>query len=186
MEDEKIIALYFERDETAIRHTCEKYGRRLRTLSYGIVGDMQTAEECENDTYVEAWKAIPPHEPKDYFYEFLARMTRHLSLNCCRSRSRLKRKAFLCELSAELEQCIPASDDWERRIDDMVFGEVLNSFLASLSEEKRGLFLRRYWYLDSIAEIAKRFGFSESKVKTALCRIRRQLKQELEKEGISL
>ena len=186
MEDSKIIDLYLGRDEAAVRHTSEKYGNRLRSLAYGIVNDPQTAEECENDTYMEAWSAIPPHEPRSYLYAFLARITRHLSLNCCRSRSRLKRSAFLCELSAEMEQCIPAPDDVECRIDDLAFAEAINGFLASLGEEKRNLFIRRYWYLDSVAAISRRFAFSESKVKTILYRCRRQLRTHLEKEGYML
>ena len=101
MDDRSIVALYLRRDETAIRQTAEKYGSRLRALAYGIVNDLQTAEECENDTYMEAWHTIPPHEPSDHFYAFLARITRHISLNCCRDRSRLKRSAFICELSVE-------------------------------------------------------------------------------------
>lgn len=111
MDDRGIVALYLRRDETAIRQTAEKYGSRLRTLAYRIVNDLQTAEECENDTYMEAWNTIPPHEPSDYFYAFLARITRHISLNRCRDRDRLKRSAFICELSAEMEQCIPAPDN---------------------------------------------------------------------------
>ena len=111
MEDERIIELYMRRDEAAVRRTAEKYGRRLRTLSMGIVGDWQTAEECENDAYLEAWNSIPPHEPKGYFYAFLACITRRLSLNRCRERGRLKRSALVGELSAELEQCIPSPDE---------------------------------------------------------------------------
>lgn len=186
MDDDKIVELYLLRDEAAIRQTDVKFGRRLRALSYGIVGDWQTAEECENDTYMEAWNRIPPHEPGSYLYQFLARIDRHISLNCCRDRSRLKRNAFVCELSEELEQCIPAPDDVECRIDDLAFGEAINGFLASLDEEKRNLFIRRYWYLDSIAALSSRFAFSESKVKTALYRCRRQLRAHLEKEGYTL
>ena len=107
MDDSGIVELYLNRDEAAIARTSEKYGQRLRSFSLGIVQDLQTAEECENDTYVEAWSSIPPHAPRDYFYAFLARITRHLSLNRCRERSRLKRSALVSELSAELEQCIP-------------------------------------------------------------------------------
>ena len=106
MDDNKIVELYLMRDEAAIKQTTAKYGSRLRSLSYGIVKDPQTAEECESDTYMEAWNTIPPHEPRSYLYAYLARITRHISLNCCRDRSRLKRNTFLCELSAELEQCI--------------------------------------------------------------------------------
>ncbi len=183
MDDERIVELYLLRDEAAIRYTAEKFGKRLRVLSGRIVGDQQTAEECENDTYLEAWNRIPPHEPGGYLYAFLARIIRHISLNCCRDRSRLKRRAYICELSAEMEQCIPGPDDVECRIDDLAFGEALNGFLGSLDEEKRNLFVRRYWYLDSIAELSGRFAFSESKVKTTLHRCRRQLREHLEKEG---
>lgn len=186
LDDNRIVELYLLRDETAISQTNEKYGSRLRSLAYSIVEDRQTAEECENDTYMEAWNSIPPHEPRSYLYAFLARITRHISLNCCRNRSRLKRSAFLSELSTELEQCLPAPDDTACRVDDMVLAEVLNAFLGTLSEEKRNIFLRRYWYLDSVAAIAKRFSLSESKVKTTLFRCRNLLREHLEKEGYPL
>lgn len=186
MDDSKIIDMYFERDESAIRYTSEKYGKRLRSLSYGIVRDMQTAEECENDTYTKAWCAIPPHSPKDHLYAFLARITRHISLNCCRDRTALKRSAHLCTLSTEMEQCIPSPDDCECRLDDLAFADMINGFLSSLTVEKRGIFLRRYFYLDSIAEISKRFACSESKVKTTLSRCRDRLRAYLEKEGYIL
>ncbi len=186
MDDAKIIELFFQRDEMAIGYTSEKYGRRLRSLSYGIVQDILTAEECENDTYMDAWNSIPPHCPKDYLYAFLARIIRHVSLNCCRDRSRLKRSAFICELSDEMEQCIPAPDDCSCRLDDLIFADVLNRFLSSLTSEKRSMFLRRYWYMDSISDIAKRYHCSESKVKTTLFRTRKQLREFLEKEGYTL
>ena len=186
MEDSKIVELYLLRDETAIKQTAEKYGKRLCALAYGIVMDLQTAEECENDTYMEVWSAIPPHEPRTYFYAFLARITRHISLNCCRDRSRLKRSAFISELSAEMEQCISAPDDTQCRIDDMMLNQAINGFLGKLDEEKRNIFIRRYWYLDSIAAISRRFALSESKVKTTLFRCRNQLREHLEKEGYTL
>ena len=186
MDDNRIVELYILRDETAIRQTSEKYGNRLRSLAYSIVNDHQTAEECENDTYIEAWNTIPPHEPKSYLYAFLARITRHISLNFCRDRNRLKRSAFICELSAEMEQCIPAPDDVQCRIDDMTLREAINGFLGTLDEEKRNIFIRRYWYLDPIADISKRFALSESKVKTTLFRCRSRLREYLEKEGYTL
>ncbi|MDC7286310.1 RNA polymerase sigma factor [Blautia schinkii] len=186
LDDSKIVELYLCRDEAAIKQTSEKFGSRLRSLAYGIVNDQQTAEECENDTYMNAWNSIPPHEPRSYLYAFLARITRHIALNCCRERHRLKRSAFICELSAEMEQCIPSPDDIECRIDDMVLKETINRFLSTLSEEKRNIFIRRYWYLDSIADISKRFALSQSKVKTMLFRIRNELRKHLEKEGYTL
>lgn len=186
LDDNRIVELYLLRDETAIKQTTEKYGSRLRSLAYGIVKDQQTAEECENDTYMKAWNTIPPHEPRSYLYAFLARITRHISLNCCRDRSRLKRNAFICELSAEMEQCIPAPDDVECRIDDMALSDAINGFLSKLDEEKRNIFFRRYWYLDSVVAISKRFALSESKVKTTLFRCRTGLREHLEKEGYTL
>lgn len=186
MDDHEIVELYLLRDEAAIRQTAEKFGSRLRALAYGIVCDRQTAEECENDTYWEAWRSIPPHVPRSYLYAFLARITRHISLNCCRDRDRLKRGAFLTELSAEMEQCIPAPDDVECRMDDLALRGAINGFLRTLDEEKRNLFVRRYWHLDSIASISKRFAMSESKVKTTLFRCRSRLRAYLEKEGYTL
>lgn len=186
MDNDGIVALYLRRDEAAIRQTAEKFGSRLRALARGITGDAQTAEECENDTYLEAWNAIPPHEPRDYLYAFLARITRHISLNRCREQSRLKRGPFLCELSAELEQCIPAPDDAACRLDELALREAINGFLAGLDREKRNIFIRRYWYLDSVAEIARRYSLSGSKVKTTLFRCRNRLREYLEQEGYVL
>ncbi len=186
MEDERIVELFLARDEAAISQAAEKYGKRLRSLSYGIVSDMQTAEECENDTYLEAWNAIPPHEPRTYLYAFLARITRHISLNCCRDRHRLKRDAQICELSAEMEQCIPHPNDAECLMDEILLGDAINKFLGVLDEQKRNIFVRRYWYLDSIADIAKGFGLSEAKVKITLFRCRNRLRDFLEKEGYNV
>lgn len=186
LDDNRIVDLYLSRDETAIAHTSEKYGSRLRNVAYGIVEDLHTAEECENDTYMEAWNSIPPHKPKSYLFVFLARITRHIALDFCKECSRLKRSAFISELSAEMEQCIPAPDDTERRIDAMVLCEAINSFLATLSDEKRNIFMRRYWYMDSIAAISQRYGLSQSKVKSILFRSRNQLREYLGKEGYDL
>ena len=186
MEDEKIVQLYLERDETAIRHTAEKYGLRLRFLSFGITSDRQTSEECENDTYFEAWKRIPPNEPREYFYAFLARITRHLSVDRCRERTSLKHSGYIVELTEELEMCLPASDDIDSVMDAKMLGEAINRFLLTLSQEKRVIFMRRYFFLDTVSAIAKRCSVSESKVKTSLFRIRKDLKDYLIKEGYTL
>ena len=181
-----IVELYLRRDEAAVRETAEKYGSKLRALAWGILGDRDAAEECENDTYMEAWNRIPPHEPRAYFYPFLARIARNLSLNRCRDRQRLKRSALVCELSAEMEQCIPSPDDLECRMDGVALAEAINGFLGMLDTERRNIFIRRYWFLDSVADIAKRFGVTQSKVKTTLFRCRNQLREYLEKEGYTL
>lgn len=186
MDDPAIVDLYLQRDETAIRETTEKYGRRLRSLAYGIVEDLHTAEECENDTYMEAWNAIPPHEPRHYLYAFLARITRHIALNFCRDRSRLKRSAHICQLTTEMEQCIPAPDDAPCRLERAELARAINGFLATLESEKRDIFLRRYWFLDSISAISKSYGYSESKIKSLLLRSRNKLRAYLQKEGYIL
>lgn len=186
MDDSKIVELFLKRDENAIKHTADKYGARLRSLSCDIVEDSLTAEECENDTYLEAWNSIPPHEPRTYLYAFLARIIRHISLNRCRDRDRLKRSAFICELSAEMETCIPSPDDCACRIDDIALAGAINKFLSSLDSRTRNIFIRRYWYLDSVSAIARRFALSQSNVKVTLFRSRNKLREHLKKEGYTL
>ena len=186
MEDQDIVELYLNRDQEALRQTSEKYGRKLRNLAFHLVEEDETAEECENDTYLSAWQSIPPHEPRDYFYPFLARLLRHIALNRCRERNRLKRSALVCELSAELEECLAAPDDTECKVAAHELARAINGFLGSLPPEKRVVFLRRYWYLDSVFEIGTRCAMSQGQVKTMLYRLRKQLRDYLEKEGFLL
>lgn len=186
MEDQKIVSLFFERNEAAIEVCKYKYGPRLSQLSYRIVQDMQAAEECENDTYWQAWQRIPPHKPEDYLYAFLAKITRNISLNYCIAQDRLKRKAHICQLSDEMTQCIPDTNTVDAIISEKVLANTINGFLRSLDGEKRKLFIRRYWYLDSIRDLSCMFGMSETNVKTTLHRCRKKLRQHLEKEDIFL
>lgn len=186
MEDKGIIALYMSRDESALAETAAKYGSRLRGISYGITADDGTAEECENDTYWEAWNTIPPHDPVGYLFAYLARIVRHISIDACRTRSRLKRSAAITELTAEMEECIPAPDDTAARMEYRELGEAISRYLYTLHEEKRQIFIRRYWYLDSVESIARRLGIGQSKVKMTLFRCRSGLKEYLEKEGYIL
>lgn len=184
MEDAHIVRMYLQRDESAIDATAKQYGMRLRNLANGILQDVYMAEECENDTYLAAWNNIPPHEPFTYLFAFLARITRHLALDRCRERSRSKRNVLLVELTQEMEQCLPAPGDVESSVDVRIMGAAISKFLRGISEERRLVFLRRYWYMDSIADIAKRFSLGESAVKTMLFRIRQELKSYLRKEGL--
>ena len=186
IDDRKIVSLFIERDEAAIKHTKDIYGKRLLRSAYEITGDVHTAEECENDTYLKAWESIPPHKPYDYFYAFLSHINRNTALNHCRGRNAKKRKASVEELNAELEQVIPSAENIEDVIDDTTLKSLLDDFISSLSTEQRNIFIRRYWYLDSIETIAEGFGFSKSKVKTTLFRCRNQLKKLLEKEGYTV
>lgn len=187
MNDEQIVELYLQRDETAINETSQKYGSKLRSVSMNIVQNISTAEECENDTYLQAWNSIPPHEPRNYLFAFLARIIRHISLNRCKEQNALKRTAFIAELGDELEQCIPSpKDDVNDRIDEITLKNAINTFLGSLDEQKRNIFLRRYFYMDTVKDISKRFSISESKVKTTLFRIRNKMKEFLVKEGYDI
>ena len=186
MEDERIVQLYLDRDENAISQSSEKYGPRLRALSLGITEDVQTSEECENDTYLQAWNLIPPNEPRTYLYAFLARITRHLSIDCCRKRSNLKRSAYIVELSEEMETCLPSAENVDDALAEEELGKVISAYLRTLTAEKRVMFVRRYFYLDPIAEISKRCGVSESKAKSTLFRIRNDLREYLIKEGYAL
>lgn len=186
MNDSEIIDLYLQRDEAAVRCTSEQYGQRLRRLSFGIVADQQMAEECENDTYLQAWRSIPPHEPRSYFYVFLSRITRNLSIDRCRHRERMKRDATVVELSAELECCIPAPDDTACRMEAQELAKIISDFLKAQPQSHRDVFLRRYWYADDLAQIARRYHMTESKVKSMLFRTRNALRTHLEKEGYVL
>lgn len=182
--DAALVELYWQRDEAAVAGTAAKYGPRLRALANGFLADEPSAEECENDTYLKAWNAIPPHCPVDYFFAFLAKITRQLALDRCRARDRQKRSAAVVELSAELQQCIPAPDDTASAVEAAEWGRVLTAFLNGLPKEQRGVFLRRYWYGDEVAAIARRYGFTQSKVKSMLMRTRTALRAWLIKEGM--
>ena len=186
MEDGRIVELFWARDERALAETAEKYGGRLRRLGQSLIRDRQTVEECENDTYLGAWNAIPPHRPVDYLFAFLARIMRHGVLNACAAGRCRKRDAVLTALTEEMEQCIPAPGDTAGEVDGILLGEAVSEYLRGLSEEQRFMFLRRYWYFDSVAEIALACGASESKVKSALLRARRGLRDYLMKEGYQL
>lgn len=182
MYDCEIVDLFLVRDESAISCTAEKYGAGLYAISYRITDDHHTSEECVNDTYLEAWNRIPPSEPKTYLFAFLSRIIRNISINRCLNRDRLKRKAYIVELSEELEQCIPTSDNVENCYEGIELEKAINSFLHMQQKEKRIIFIHRYFYLDSIDSIAKRFGYSRSKVKTMLFRMRKDLWNYLSRE----
>ena len=186
MDDREIIALFLARDESAISRTQEKYGGRLRKLTYSLTEDLSAAEECENDTYLQVWNSIPPNAPYDYFWPFLARIARHIALNFCRDRNRLKRKADIEELSEELQQALPGGSDAEQALAAAELQDLLNRFLGSLDPDRRRIFVRRYWYFDSIQAIAEGYGISRSRVKVTLYRCREKLRKILESEGYRL
>ena len=182
MKDDEIIALYFRRDEDAIRQTELAYGGKLYNLSYRLLWNREDAEESVSDTYLKAWENIPPTKPT-FFYAYLAKICRFLAMGKLDWNNAAKRKAEVVELSDEMENCIPDLSR-EMQIQSQELGALLSEFLGTLSPENRQIFMRRYWYAESIAEIAQRFHLGESNVKTKLMRTRNALRSFLEKEGI--
>lgn len=183
MEDGEIVDLFLTRNEAAISKTSEKYGKKLRSLAYKVCGNMTTAEECENDTYLKAWDSIPPHTPRTYFFSFLAKITRCIAIDCVKKETRQKRNVQLLELTQELENGIPSLNDVESQLDGKLLSETISGFLRTLTEEKRNIFLRRYWFMDSISDISERYSISEGKIKSVLFRTRNALHDYLIKEG---
>ena len=182
--DGDIVDMFLERNEDAINATSEKYGRRIRNIAFRIVGNIQTAEECENDTYLEAWNRIPPSEPRTYLMAFLSRISRTISINRSVSDHRLKRFAYIEELSSEMEQCIASSSSVEKELDAKLLIEAISSFLKKQPKEKRVIFMRRYYYLEKTSAIAKCFGYKESSIRSILFRMRNELREYLEKGEI--
>lgn len=182
MEDSKIIELFFARNEDAIKHTDDTYGRRLYHLADSIVHNGQDAEESVSDTYLKAWETIPPLRPK-YFFAYIAKICRHFALDKLDWNNAAKRKAEVVSLTQEMELCIPDTER-DRNLAGKELGMILDAFLRTLTPENRVVFMRRYWYVDTIAEIAVRYGISESAVQMRLNRTRAKLCTYLEKEGI--
>lgn len=184
MEDRDIIDLFWKRDSQAVQAVREKYGRLLESLAERLLNDRQDAEECVNDTCLNVWNAIPPERPR-HLAAYLSRVCRNLALNRLKWETAQKRNAPVVALTAELETCVPDS----RRDGELAgreLGELLTKFLEQQPEQARLVFLRRYWYGDSIREIGERYGYSESKVKSMLLRTRERLRTYLEKEDVTV
>lgn len=186
MEDSKIVALYFGRDEAAIDHTQRKYGPYLHKIAYNILEDIQDSQESVNDTYLAAWNSIPPHRP-EILSTYLGKLTRRISIDIFRKRNRLKRRDSEYALSlSELEDCISGGETPEESIQAQLLAESISSFLRQLPEQSRHVFIGRYYYMDPVKEVARYCGMSEAKAKTLLYRIRCSLKDYLQKEGFTL
>ena len=186
MQDEHILDLYFARDPDAIAHTAEQYGAYLTSIASNILDAKEDAEECVCDTYLRAWNAIPPQRPR-ILRAFLGRITRNLSINRCRSLHAHKRGGGQVSLALdELSGCVSGSEDVETVLDRNALLEALNDWLASLPVHKRCIFLRRYWYFDSVREISARCGMTETAVSVILHRMRNSLRTYLTERGFDL
>ena len=186
MDDREIIELHWTRSEHAVRETAQKYGAYCQAVAYGILRTPEDSEECVNDTWLQAWNAMPPQRP-ERLGAFLGRITRNLSLNRLKAMTAQKRGGEAAAAALEeLRDCVPAPGDVEQTVEDRELSRALDRFLAGLRSETRKFFLQRYWYLRSVTEIAAQYGVSESKVKMSLLRTRKALKAFLEKEGLVL
>lgn len=184
MEDSQIIKLYFDRSEQAIQETDTKYGGYCYSIAYNILSNQEDSEESVSDTYLSAWNAIPPRRPPA-LGAFLGKITRNISIDRWRKQRAFKRGEGQIEIALEeLRDCVGGESAEDAAIRKEILAS-LNRFLGTLKETERSVFLCRYWYLDSTEEIAEKSGFSASKVKSMLYRLRKRLHEQLEKEGLA-
>lgn len=183
MTDEHIVKLYLERDETALVETRSAYGRLLRSIAFNILHNDQDAEECENETCLRAWNSIPPHKPQR-LCAYLCKIARRLALDRYDYNHAAKRgEALPLE---ELSEFLASAGCAEDRLTETAFAELINGFLDKSDLDTRVIFIQRFWFGYSIAEIAKKLGASESKVKTRISRTLKKLREYLKKEGYDI
>lgn len=186
MDDNHIIELFFARDEGAIEAASREYGAYCAAIARGILADQGAAEECVNDTWLKCWQSIPPQRPKS-LKGYAGRIARNLALSALRSEKAQKRGGGQVELALdELSEVVSGADTPEGALDRQALLAALDGFLAALSERDRNLFLRRYWYLDSVEQLAKRLRMSRTHVTTTLHRLRQRLRVHLQQEGFDV
>ena len=186
MQDDEIVALYWQRDETAIRETERKYGRYLSKITYNVLADFGDCEEVVNDTCLKAWNSMPPHRPA-VLGTYLGKIARQLSIDRFRTRNREKRRGSEYTLSlSELEECVDGGDVTGQTVDGHLLAEAISSYLKTLPAQARHAFVGRYYYMDPLKEVAAYCGMSESKAKSLLYRVRQGLKAYLKQEGFDL
>lgn len=178
MDDEKIIELFFARSELAIKELDKKYGAVCQNISCNILNNRQDAEECVNDAYLGTWNAIPPQHPNPLL-TFVCKIVRNVSIMRYRANKAMKRNSTYDVSMNEIEQCIAAPDDVEKALDAKALARMIESFLDTLTEENRVIFMRRYWFSDTYAQIAERVGMTEKNVSVRLTRVRQQMREYL-------
>ena len=180
--EEKIIDLIANRDESGMRELMERYQRPLMKLAMNMLDSEEDARECVNDTFYEVWKSVPDNRPQ-YLFAYSATICRHIICKRIDHDNALKRSSNVIELTAEMEQCI-GKPDKALEGDEHMVGELINTFLKTLDTDKRNIFIKRYWCSQPVKVISKELGKSESSVKVALHRLRKDLKKFLESEGV--
>lgn len=186
MLDKKIVELYWQRDEKAISETDKKYGTYCRYIAKRILCDEQDTAEAVNDTYLKTWNTVPPNRP-DPLKPYVGMISRQTAINMSDKKHAQKREGGEYAVSIdELQECIPDNNSGADIGESVALKDALNRFIASLPKRDRMVFVRRYWYVSSVAEIAKEYGLTESNVKAILARTRKKLKDTLEKEGFDI
>lgn len=185
MDDLEIIKLYWERNERAIDATDEKYGRLLYSISFNILSNNEDSKECVNDTYIRTWKSVPPERPRS-LTAYLGRIIRNISIDYLRQNRAQKRYSGGDLLLSELEDCIPSRNTVWEEIENKALSKLISDWLNTLPKEDRILFVRRYWYGDSVKELASIIGITPSKLANRMYRLRSNLKDILEKEELTL
>lgn len=185
MEDKALIELYWARDEAAITETASKYGKLCTYIAHNVLRSTEDCEECVNDAYFSVWNAIPTQRP-DHFSVFISRITRNLALKRWEYLSAAKRNTAAVTSLDELGDCVSDTSSVENELENQHIENAIGEFLWAQDSEKRNIFIRRYWYFDSIQTICKQTGSSESRVKSILFRMRQKLREHLESEGIIL
>lgn len=186
MKDSEIVELYMRRDQAAIPETEKKYGNYLFKISYNILENREDVSECVNDTYLKTWNSIPPKKP-DRLAPFLGKIIRNISLNRFKLYTAQKRGGKSADIIlSELDECISSMENTESKAEEKIIVSVIEKFLYSQPEFKRNIFVLRYWYIYSLKDISKIYKISENRVATILFRMRKDLKNNLEKEGVYL
>ncbi len=185
MEDEQIIRLFFERNQEGITQLSQKYGRLCNSVAYNILHSREDAEECVNDAYLGVWNCIPPQHPKP-LSAFLCKIVRNISVARYHFNTAEKRSSNYGAALSEIEELLPSAVSAEEEYSKAELTRIISEFLDTLSKENRVIFMRRYWFCDSYSEIAKAVGISEKNVSVKLVRIRRKLREKLNREGVTL
>ena len=186
MDDAKIVQLYFERNEQAIQETADKYGNYCISIAKNILGNNEDAEECVNDTYLNTWNSIPPHKPA-VLSAYLGKIARESAIDTYRKKNTSKRRLSEYTLALdEISECVSGNESTESTVDAKLLGKEISRYLRSVSEEKRRIFVLRYYRCDSVRVIAEKTDMSQAKVKSILHRTRNGLKKHLAKEGFEL
>ena len=186
MDDKTIIDQLWERSEGILSVISTKYGKLCRSLAFGILRSDEDAEECVNDTYLKVWETIPPSRPEN-LRAYIAKLTRNISIDRLRGAKRQKRSDGEREVALdEIADIIPGGTSPEEILGEKELASVIDAFVREQNEDARLIFIARYWSYKSVAEISRELGFSQSKVKTTLYRVREELKEKLEKEGYGI